>query len=79
MTHTCISINVNFIIEKLERKKKQLQTKQDIALFTKERANLFSKMNEATAMFDETFKITMKQNLKDDSADEIEAKVSTTI
>ncbi|XP_060857733.1 golgin subfamily A member 6-like protein 22 isoform X1 [Metopolophium dirhodum] len=61
--------------EKLERKKKQLQTKQDIALFTKERANLFSKMNEATAMFDETFKITMKQNLKDDSADEIEAKL----
>jgi len=65
----------NFIIEKMERKRKQLQTKNEIALFTKERANLFSKMNEATAMFDETFKITMKQNLKDDSADEIEAKV----
>lgn len=78
MIHICISKN-NFIIEKLERKKKQLQTKKDIALFTKERANLFSKMNEATAMFDETFKITMKQNLKDDSADEIEAKVYTTI
>ncbi|XP_022176736.1 golgin subfamily A member 6-like protein 6 isoform X2 [Myzus persicae] len=61
--------------EKLERKKKQLQTKEEIAQFTKERANLFSKMNEATAMFDETFKITMKQNLKDDSADALEAKL----
>lgn len=74
MIHICIS-NVNFIIEKMERKRKQLQTKKEIALFTKEREKLFSKMNEATAMFDETFKITMKQNLKDDSADDIEAKV----
>ncbi|KAL5236785.1 hypothetical protein ACI65C_004195 [Semiaphis heraclei] len=61
--------------EKMERKRKQLQTKKEIALFTKEREKLFSKMNEATAMFDETFKITMKQNLKDDSADDIEAKL----
>lgn len=63
----------------MERKKKQLQTRKDIELFTKERALLFSKMNEAKAMFDETFKITMKQNLQDDSAGAIEAKVYITI
>ncbi|XP_025207836.1 golgin subfamily A member 6-like protein 6 [Melanaphis sacchari] len=61
--------------EKLERKRKQLQTKNEIALFTKERAILFAKMNEAKTMFDETFKLTMRQNLKDDSASEIEAKL----
>ncbi|CAH1730932.1 golgin subfamily A member 6-like protein 6 [Aphis gossypii] len=61
--------------EKLERKRKQLQTKNEIALFTKERATLFAKMNEAKSTFDETFQLTMRQNLKDDSADEIEAKL----
>ncbi|XP_026821430.1 golgin subfamily A member 6-like protein 6 [Rhopalosiphum maidis] len=61
--------------EKLERKRKQLQTKNEIALFTKERAILFKKMNEARTMFDETFKLTMRQNLKDDSASEMEAKL----
>lgn len=59
----------------MERKRKQLQTKNEIALFTKERATLFAKMNEAKSTFDETFQLTMRQNLKDDSTGEIEAKV----
>lgn len=52
-----------------------MQRKEEIKQFTEERAKLFSKMNEATSTFDETFALSMGQNLKDNTAEILEAKV----
>lgn len=52
-----------------------MQRKEEIKQFTEERAKLFSKMNKATSTFDETFALSMGQNLKDNTAEILEAKV----
>lgn len=52
-----------------------MQRKEEIKQFTEERAKLFSKMNKATSTFDETFALSMGQNLNDNTAEVLEAKV----
>lgn len=59
----------------MERIKKQELRREEIKKFTEERMKLFSNANEAKSTFDDTFAITMRQNLQDDTADVIKEKV----
>lgn len=63
------------VSEKLDQAKSHMQRIEDLKRFTDEKMKLFSKMNEETAMFDDTLAITMAQNIKDDKAEEIDKKV----
>lgn len=67
----------SFFLEKLERLKKKNQRKEEIRRFNEERAEFFSKLNEDAKISDKIFSTSGLPNMKDDTAEEIEAKVYT--
>lgn len=66
---------MHLILEKLDRIKKQVQIREEIEQFTKNKLQLFSQSRDAVKSFNETLAYSMKQYLKDDIADKITAKV----
>ncbi|XP_050522163.1 trichohyalin-like isoform X2 [Daktulosphaira vitifoliae] len=61
--------------EKIERIKKHKKRVEEIKQFTETRSNLLLKKNHASEIFDETFALTMRQNIQNDTIDKMEAKV----
>lgn len=74
LTNTCLDVFI-LILEKIERIKKRTQRRNEILEFNEARAKLLPQINDTTIQFDTTMEIKTRPNVKDDTAEEIDAKV----